>query len=301
MVSSSRPSSPRKTRARPPRAARTSAITGAIRRSAQPTAAATGRAGLVSGPRKLKTVGMPISRRGAPACRMPGWNTGAKKNPMPASCTQRATAGAGRSIATPSASSTSAAPEDDDAARPPCLATGTPAPAVTTAAIVEMFTVWAPSPPVPTMSTHSRARSTGVAWASISAARPVTSSADSPLARSATAKAATWTGVASPVITSRMAHTVSVGREVLAGQEPLEQRRPGGPAGTVRRSSAAHRRKTGRCACCRSRSATTPGAVSGSTGRGSVPSARDQCASHRSACRAMRTHTAGRSATSCSI
>ena len=30
-----------------------------------------------------------------------------------------------------------------------------PRPAVTTAAIVEMFTVWAPSPPVPTMSTHS--------------------------------------------------------------------------------------------------------------------------------------------------
>jgi hypothetical protein len=72
-----------------------------------------------------------------------------------------------------------------------------------------MFTVWAPSPPVPTMSTHSSASSTGVAWASISAARPVTSSADSPLARSATAKAATCTGVASPVMISRMAHTVS--------------------------------------------------------------------------------------------
>ena len=57
VVSSSRPSSPRKTRARPPRAASTPAMTGAIRGSAQPIAAATGRAGLVSGPRKLKTVG----------------------------------------------------------------------------------------------------------------------------------------------------------------------------------------------------------------------------------------------------
>ena len=42
-------------------------MTGAIRGSAQPIAAATGRAGLVSGPRKLKTVAMPISRRGAAA------------------------------------------------------------------------------------------------------------------------------------------------------------------------------------------------------------------------------------------
>src|SRR3954469_1238546 len=209
VVSSSRPSSPRKTIARVPRPASTAARTGAMRRSAQPMAAATGRAGLVSGPRKLKTVPMPISRRGAPVCRKPGWKTGAKKKPIPASCTQRATPGAGRSMTTPSASSTSADPDDDDAARLPCLATGTPAAAATTAAIEEMLTVWAPSPPVPTMSTQSIDSCTGVACASISAARPATSSADSPLARSATAKAATWTGVASPVITSRIAQDVS--------------------------------------------------------------------------------------------
>ena len=46
--------------------------------------------------------------------------------------------------------------EADDAARLPCLTTGTPAAAVTTAAIVEMLTVCAPSPPVPTMSTHGQ-------------------------------------------------------------------------------------------------------------------------------------------------
>ena len=97
VVSSSRPSSPRNTSARVPRAARTPASTGAMRRSAQPTAAATGRAGLVSGPRKLKTVPMPISRRVRPACRMPGWNTGAKKKPIPASSTHRATRG-GRQV-----------------------------------------------------------------------------------------------------------------------------------------------------------------------------------------------------------
>src|SRR4028119_170715 len=46
---------------------------------------------------------------------------------MPASRTQRTTAGAGRSMTTPRASSTSADPDDDEAARLPCLATGTPA------------------------------------------------------------------------------------------------------------------------------------------------------------------------------
>jgi len=47
----------------------------------------------------------------------------------------------------------SAPPDSDDAARFPCLTTGTPAAATTIAAIVDRFTVLAPSPPVPTMST----------------------------------------------------------------------------------------------------------------------------------------------------
>ena len=38
-----------------------------------PTAAAVGRAGLVSGPSMLKNVGTPSSRRVTEACRMPGW------------------------------------------------------------------------------------------------------------------------------------------------------------------------------------------------------------------------------------
>ena len=89
------------------------------------------------------------------------------------------------------------------------MATGAPAAAVTTAAIVEMFTVCAPSPPVPTMSTQASGSCTGVARSSIAAAMPATSCGDSPLARSATTKAATWTGVASPAITSFMAQEVS--------------------------------------------------------------------------------------------
>ena len=46
---------------------------GAIRGSAQPTACAAGCAGLVSGPRKLKAVATPSSRRGTAACRNAGW------------------------------------------------------------------------------------------------------------------------------------------------------------------------------------------------------------------------------------
>ncbi|CAB4530398.1 unannotated protein [freshwater metagenome] len=54
---------------------------------------------------------------------------------------------------TPKASSKSAAPDFDDAARFPCLTTLTPAAAAMIAAVVEMFIVLAPSPPVPTVST----------------------------------------------------------------------------------------------------------------------------------------------------
>ena len=56
------------------------------------------------------------------------------------------------SMRTPSASSTSAEPDFDVIARLPCLATGTPAAATTSAAVVEMLNVPEPSPPVPTTS-----------------------------------------------------------------------------------------------------------------------------------------------------
>ena len=62
----------------------------------------------------------------------------------------------------PSFSRTSEAPEALDAARLPCLTTFAPVPATTIADIVEMFTVFAPSPPVPTMSTV--APGTSISW-----------------------------------------------------------------------------------------------------------------------------------------
>ncbi len=53
---------------------------------------------------------------------------------------------------TPSAVSTSAEPDFDDSARLPCLATGTPQPATTSALAVEMLKLPEESPPVPQVS-----------------------------------------------------------------------------------------------------------------------------------------------------
>jgi len=65
------------------------------------------------------------------------------------------------SILTPSEESTSAAPERDESARLPCLATGTPAPATMKEAQVETLTEPEPSPPVPgTTSTAPAGAST---------------------------------------------------------------------------------------------------------------------------------------------
>jgi len=75
--------------------------------------------------------------------------------PMPASAMQRPTCSGVMSMLMPSAASTSAAPEREDSARLPCLATGTPAPATMKEAQVETLTEPEPSPPVPTTSTAS--------------------------------------------------------------------------------------------------------------------------------------------------
>src|SRR4051812_14750258 len=113
----------------------------------------------------------------------------------------------------PKCSSRSAVPVVDEAERLPCLTTVTPAAAVMMAAIVEMFTVLARSPPVPTMSTASvrtfSGSSTRVALASMASTRPASSPGVSPLARSAIANPAICTGVALPAMISPMAQAVS--------------------------------------------------------------------------------------------
>ncbi|OBG80886.1 hypothetical protein A9X05_20350 [Mycobacterium sp. E3298] len=72
VVSSSSPSSPCTTSTLDRRPANTPAITSARSANAQPIKPARGLAGLVSGPRRLNTVGTPISRRAADACRYDG-------------------------------------------------------------------------------------------------------------------------------------------------------------------------------------------------------------------------------------
>ena len=87
---------------------------------------------------------------------------------------------------TPSFSSTSAAPDLDETARLPCLATGTPPPAKTNAVAVDMLKEPLASPPVPTISTAPAGASTATIKLFIAETAPAISSAVSPLAFSAT-------------------------------------------------------------------------------------------------------------------
>ncbi|MHC2195758.1 hypothetical protein ACVJF1_008391 [Bradyrhizobium diazoefficiens] len=129
--------------------------------------------------------------------------------PMPHSRTQRPTCSGLRSILTPSEASTSAAPERDDSARLPCLATGTPAPETMNEAQVETLTEPEPSPPVPTMSTASGGAVTVSILERIAATAPVISSTVSPRTRSAIKRPPICEGVASPDIMASKAEAAS--------------------------------------------------------------------------------------------
>lgn len=130
----------------------------------------------------------------------------------------------------PSASSVSAPPDNEDAARLPCLTTGTPAAATTIAAMVDRFTVLTPSPPVPTTSTASSgtvSAGNGCAWLSMTPASSPTSSAVGAFIVIATAKAAICAGRALPVMIWSMAQAawprarsrLSVNRPKICGQD----------------------------------------------------------------------------------
>src|SRR5579871_1399210 len=135
--------------------------------------------------------------------------------PMPASATQRLTCCGVTSILTPSADKTSAAPDRDDSARLPCLATGTPAPATIKAAQVDTFTEPDPSPPVPTTSIASAGALTFSILARIAETAPVISSTVSPRTRSAINSPPNCDGVASPDIIRSKADAAS-SRESVA-------------------------------------------------------------------------------------
>ena len=120
--------------------------------------------------------------------------------PIPASAMQRPISSGARLMLTPSAVSTSAAPEREDKARLPCLATGTPAPATISAAQVEMLNEPEASPPVPTTSTAFGGAATRSILARMTDTAPVISSTVSPRTRSAMSSAPICEGVASPDI-----------------------------------------------------------------------------------------------------
>ena len=111
--------------------------------------------------------------------------------PKPISPMRCATASGPGSSAIPSASITSAEPQRLVTARLPCLATGTPAPATTKAARVEMLNVPAPSAPVPHRSTAPSGASTRTARARMTRAKAASSSGVSPRTRSMASSAAT--------------------------------------------------------------------------------------------------------------
>ena len=114
------------------------------------------------------------------------------------------------SMVTPRAASRSAEPERDDSARLPCLATGTPQPAATSAAAVEMLKVPLASPPVPQVSMVPSGASMRSARARIACAPPVISSTLSPRTRSAMRKPPICAGVATPsIIASKAARDSS--------------------------------------------------------------------------------------------
>ena len=177
----------------------------------QPIAPAAGWAGLVSGPRKLKTVGMPSSRRAAPACRNEGWIDGCEAEPdADLGRRSRATASAGSEIATPRPSSRSAAPHLLDAARLPCLTTGrTGAGDDHGRHGRDVDRVGPVAAGADDVHRPHRARSTRTACASMLSTSPATSAAVSPLARSATAKPASWAAVASPAMIRSITQPVS--------------------------------------------------------------------------------------------
>jgi hypothetical protein len=147
--------------------------------------------------------------------------------PMPASRMHWLILSGAMSILMPSACSTSEAPDFELSARLPCLATGMPAAAATIEVAVEMLSVSAPSPPVPTISTTLSGAST--VTGTILARRIETAAAISPtvspFTRMPIRNAPIWLGVASPsmivVITSRISSPVRSCREAILLRAPL--------------------------------------------------------------------------------
>ena len=157
-------------------------------------------AGLQRGPRILKTVRVPNALRAPMAYFMAGCKEGANMKPMPIFLIHSDTFSGGKVMSTPNAVSTSADPDLEVIERLPCLATGTPAPATTKEAAVDILKVPLASPPVPHMSMASSTDSILVILSRIAWAKPAISADFSPFARSAMRKPAIWASSYSPDI-----------------------------------------------------------------------------------------------------
>src|SRR4029079_475660 len=129
--------------------------------------------------------------------------------PSPQVSMQRSILSGGNSIFTPSAFSTSADPERDEIDLLPCLATGTPAPATTNAAQVEILNVPLASPPVPQVSMAPFGALTLIALARIARAAPAISSMVSPRTRMPISSDPIWASVPAPDIINAKASAAS--------------------------------------------------------------------------------------------
>ena len=289
MVSSSRPSSPRKTQASTPRRASTPAMIGAIRGSAT--------ADRLGG--RLDRVGQraeeverrrrcPSSRRGTAACRSAGWKTAAKQNVMPTCSASRPTRSGGRSSRIPSASSTSAEPAWlrgravavlDDA--------GPGAGGHDRGHRGDVDASWSGRRRCRRRrAARPRDRRAGWRRRTSRRARPVTSSIVSPLARSATAKPGDLGRCR--VAGEDLAHRPGglVRRQVV----PLRRGRPGPRPSEVGRHDG--QRVGGHSAAAADRSTASASRI-GSIGCGTTASARDQVASQASCGRPVSTRIGG--------
>ena len=146
------------------------------------------------------------------------------------------------SMSTPSASSTSAEPEREVKLRLPCLATGTPAPATTNAAAVEMLSV--PDPPAAgAAGVHQRVAVRHVDPDHRAAQRARRARRLRPPSRpwpgAPSAAPAVWTGVASPRISTPKAAAAASPESERAVGELLE--------GMAERGVLGHGRSRSRC------------------------------------------------------
>ena len=246
-------------------------------------ACAEGCAGLVSGPRKLKTVGdaeLAASDRSVPQRGMedPGE---AESDARRSRCNWPPPPAAGRPRRpAPRAGRPSRRPSWR--ARLPCFTTRAPAPRTTSAAIVEMLTVAARSPPVPQVSTAGPSTLSGCgvrpAWPGPGRRSPP---ASRPWRAAPPRSPAICTGVAAPVMISPIAHAVSSSDSDVPGEQAGQH---GGPAGhdVAPSRSAVSARQTTAPTSPASSAVTAWAICTASIGCDTTASARDQVASHAS-------------------